>query len=86
MNEPFNEKLSLAICLDHCKYFKFAALGNGKSCICLENFSKIEERTESECNKPCGGDENTCGGAYRWNSYQIENPKALTGQCMQDQG
>ena len=85
--KEIGSSLSLDFCLDQCKNFKYAALGNGKNCFCVENLAKITLQPDSECNIRCGADPDiSCGGPYRWNTYTIEKPEPFTGQCMQEKG
>ena len=78
--------MTLEICLEQCKYFKYATLGNGENCVCAENLPKNEFLPESECNTPCTGDStnNKCGGFFKWSLYSIDNRVPFTGQCIQD--
>ena len=80
--------LTLEICLEQCKNFKYAGLGDGEHCLCFDNLKKMDHRPASECDKPCKGDptNNKCGGEWRRSIYSIENPKPFTGQCIQEQG
>ena len=84
--ETFATSLTLEICLDKCKNFKYASLGNGKNCHCIENLTKLDFLPESECNTPCIGDssDNKCGALMKWSVYSIEEPKPFTGQCIKD--
>ena len=82
----FVNDLTLEMCLEHCKNFKYAALGNGENCFCVDNLPKINLLADSACDKPCVGDlsNKKCGGSSKWSVYRI-NTQPLTGQCIQDQ-
>ena len=82
----FSLAITLEICLEQCKNFKFAALGNGENCFCLENIPNYNFLPDSNCNKPCNGDpaNDKCGGSGKFSIYSVETPEPFTGQCMQD--
>ena len=84
--KKFSTPLTPQICLDRCQYFKYAGLGNGDNCFCVENLPKLNFLPESECNTPCIGDSSDykCGGPMKWSVYSIEEPKPFTGQCIKD--
>ena len=84
--KKFSSTLTPQICLDRCQYFKYAGLGNGDNCFCVENLPKLNFLPESECNTPCIGDSSDykCGGPMKWSVYSIEEPKPFTGQCIKD--
>ena len=47
--------MTLEICLEQCKNFKYAALNSGEHCGCFENLTKLDFRSYSECDYPCTG-------------------------------
>ena len=62
--------LTLDVCLDYCKHFQYAALGNGENCFCGNKFPTIDILPDSDCNVPCDGDPTKkCGANYKWNVY-----------------
>ena len=86
--KQFSGTLTPDICLDYCKYFKFAGLFWRDWCFCGNSLKRTEFRPTSDCNYKCDGDKTqTCGGdGNKINVYSNENPVKFDGQCIQDQG
>ena len=92
--KQFSGTLTPEICLDYCKYFKFAGLFWRNWCFCGNSLKRTEFHPTSDCNFQCDGDQTqTCGGdmratypqsGFRMNVYSNENPVQFDGQCIQD--
>ena len=68
----FESGLTVDVCLDYCKNFQYAALGNGENCYCVDKFPTIDILPDSDCNVPCEGDTTNkkCGGPSKWSVYR----------------
>ena len=65
----------MGVCLDYCKNFQYAALGNGENCYCVDKFPTIDILPDSDCNVPCKGDTTNqkCGADSKWSVYSVQN-------------
>lgn len=84
--KQFSGTLTPDICLDYCKYFKFAGLFWRSWCFCGNSLKRTEFRPTSDCNLKCDGDQTqTCGGdGDRNNVYSNANPVKFDGQCIEE--
>ena len=74
---------TIEMCLEACKYEKYAGLGSGQNCFCGDEFTAIDVLHESACNMNCyGNNSQKCGGGAKWNVYQIDSPQKFTGECI----
>ncbi|KAL5019701.1 hypothetical protein ScPMuIL_002593 [Solemya velum] len=51
---------------------RYAGVQYGKECFCGESFGAYGAVPDTDCNKPCTGDESlTCGGTWAQNIYDV---------------
>ena len=65
--------LTVEACLERCEDYKYAAVQNGLTCRCGNEFGRETEiLANSACDMPCKGDQTqTCGGWYKQNIYTV---------------
>ncbi|XP_019617673.1 PREDICTED: uncharacterized protein LOC109464995 [Branchiostoma belcheri] len=64
--------LTVADCIQACADLntQYAGLQNGVECYCGEDYSRHGRAMESDCDEPCGGNnDQICGGHYRLSVY-----------------
>ncbi|KAI8519623.1 hypothetical protein Bbelb_028800 [Branchiostoma belcheri] len=69
---PKSSTLTVAACIQACAGFntQYAGLQNGVECYCGEDYSRHGRAMESDCDEPCGGNnDQICGGHYRLSVY-----------------
>ena len=77
--------LTVEICLDYCKNFKYAGVISKNYCFCGNELSQTVLLPDSDCVWKCDGDlTQNCGGINATNVYAIETPQKFNGQCLQD--
>ena len=83
--KQFLGTLTVEICLDYCKNFKYAGVSAKHYCFCGNELSETVLLPDSDCDWKCDGDlTQNCGGAQNTNVYAIAAPQKFNGQCMQD--
>ena len=65
--------LTVERCLERCEDYKYAAVQNGGTCRCGNEFGRETEiLANSACDIPCNGDQTqTCGDWYKQNIYTV---------------
>ena len=65
--------MTIGKCLEECKDYKYAAVQNHRECFCGDEFrQETKFLKDSECNRPCDGDQTQmCGGGWKMNVYTV---------------
>ena len=65
--------LTIEKCLEECANFKYAAVQNGNTCHCDNEFNlRIQWLPDTDCSVPCDGDPaQICGGSRKLNIYTV---------------
>ena len=84
--KQFLGTLTVEICLDYCKNFKYAGVTAKNYCFCGNELSQAILLPDSDCEYKCDGDlTQSCGSGLGYtNVYAIETPEKFNGQCLQD--
>ena len=61
--------LTMEKCSDFCSNYKFFGLQGGDECHCGDFDDNFLPSAQFECNIPCTGDDQICGGSWRMNIF-----------------
>ena len=70
--------LTLEKCSAFCANYKFFGLQGGDECHCGDYDDNFLPSSPIECNQPCTGDGNICGGSWRMNVFLNEESALLS--------
>ena len=84
--KQFLGTLTVEICLDYCKNFKYAGVTAQNYCFCGNELSRAILLPDSDCEYKCDGDlTQSCGSGLGYtNVYSIETQQKFNGQCIED--